>query len=213
MTAMNKLKKKVLLYLIIGIFPLFGFSQNKNSFSLEEKSIYIVARSTQTKEGLVASSFNIQNKVLSHVGIGYVEKNKLNVYNVSNYKTNNKGSSLLKETFEEFINEKGIIYYSIWKYKPNENTFNSFRTKLDEIGSTVQKFDNEFRLDNKDLYCSELVYNLLKELQLTSFLPQTRELGMMYSLALGRKTLKYIPVDFFLSEKKFKIVHEETLSN
>lgn len=38
MTAMNKLKKKVLLYLIIGIFPLFGFSQNKNSFSLEEKS-------------------------------------------------------------------------------------------------------------------------------------------------------------------------------
>ena len=178
-------------------------------FPLYENVIYIVARSTQSKEGIVASSFNINNKTISHIGIGYVENNKLMIYNVSNYKSDNRGSFLQKETLVDFINEKGIKYYSVWKHKPDKKTFDEFRMLVNKKNNTVIKFDKDFNLDTNDLYCSEFVFNLLKDLKLTSFKPVKKELGIAYSVALGRKILEYIPVDFFLSGNKFSLLYEE----
>jgi len=207
------LRCKSLFFFIVSIVSLSGYTQKNYQISFEEEVVYIVARSTQSKEGLVASNFNIKDKVLSHIGIGYVEDNELMIYNISNYRVDRKGSSLLKETLHEFTSEKSTVYFSVWKYKPNKRDFITLKRKLTGMLSETLSFDNEFTLDNEDLYCSEFVFNILNDLNLTSFKPVKKNLGMMYSLALGRKTLVYIPVDFFLSEEKFKFIYEEVLNN
>lgn len=205
--------KKVFFFFCFLLLTFGNKIYAQQHFSLDEKVIYIVTRSTQSKEGFVASSFNITDKIISHIGIGYVENNKLMVYNVSNYKSDNRGSFLQKETLNDFISEKGIEYYSVWKHKPDKKTFDEFRTLVKKKNSKVIKFDKDFSLNNNDLYCSEFVFNLLKDLKLTSFSPVKKELGIAYSVALGRKILEYIPVDFFLSENKFNLLYEEYVKN
>lgn len=198
-------------YFLLLIFGNKMYAQQH--FSLDKDVIYIVTRSTQSKEGLVASSFNISDKIISHIGIGYVENNKLMIYNVSNYKSDSRGSFLQKETLVDFISEKGIEYYSVWKHKPDKKTLDEFRVLINKRSSAVIKFDKNFNLDNNDLYCSEFVFNLLKDLKITSFTPIKKELGVVYSVALGRKILEYIPVDFFLSESIFNLLYEEHIKN
>lgn len=88
----NLINRKIISTIFFFILP-FCYSQEKKNIQFKEKTIYIIARSTQSKEGLIASNFNIKDKILSHVGIGYIEADKLQVYNVSNYKINKKDSS------------------------------------------------------------------------------------------------------------------------
>lgn len=192
------LKHKNLIFYIVSIISLSSYSQSSNPISFEEETIYIVARSTQSKEGLVASNFNIKDKVLSHIGIGYAVNNELMIYNVSNYRVDEKGSSLLKETLSEFTSEKSTTYFTIWKYKADKKDFNTLKRTLGKMLPKIVKFDNQFALDNEDVYCSEFVFNVLKDLNLTSFKPIKKDLGIIYSMASGRKTLEYIPVDFFI---------------
>ena len=65
---------------LLVLFNQVGFSQN----ILPKNSIYVVCRGTTLKRSLIGDGFNISNKNITHIGIGYVENDSLKIYNVSN---------------------------------------------------------------------------------------------------------------------------------
>jgi hypothetical protein len=154
------------IYLIILIlFSSNIFCQNIDLKLLKENSIYFVSRSTKLKSSIIANKFNIKDDLITHTGIGFKFKDDgFKIYNVSNSKKNLKKSSLIKESLVEYISEDEVTYYSIWKLELSIEEVNLVLKTIDTFYSSFKvKFDYDFNLDtNKELYCSEFIYKLLK---------------------------------------------------
>ena len=177
----------------------------------EANSIYLVCRGTKSKINIVARDFNLKDSLLTHIGIGFIEDNQFLVYNVSNFKKNTNGSSLIKESLESFVNLDDIVYYSVWKIQSNEEEINKLKTIVSEFEKRTINFDYSFELKEDDYYyCSEFVYEVLKKLNSSkyNFSPTTITLNSFYSKALKKEKFDYIPVDFFLTDNLFKKVEE-----
>jgi uncharacterized protein YaaR (DUF327 family) len=160
---------------------------------------------------MIAEDFNLKDSLITHIGLGYVEKDSLVVFNVSNDKKNSNHSSLLRESLNSFINQDGITYYSVWEYKTNASAMDKFKSVIAEYLKRRIDFDYSFKM-NKDneLYCSEFVSEVLSKTDAKKFhcLPTTKKLNPFYSRALHRETLEYIPVDFFTKFNVFTKVYE-----
>lgn len=134
------------------------------------------------------------------------------IYNVSNVKKSNNGSALLIEDLDGFLNVDDIKAYSIWSIKIDD------KTKIEKLKDLIKKhlkskivFDYEFSLNNEEnkLYCSEFVYNMLTLsgiIERTN--PSVKVLNQLYSKALKKNELEYIPVDFFQIIEGFQLVNE-----
>lgn len=177
-----------------------------NKIPEEDHKVYLVYRATENKQNIIAKDFNVNGSIMTHVGLGIKINGKLNIYNVSNVKFNANGSALLNENLDEFLKVDGLIDYSIWSYSINTETKDKLLGLMEkELDKTIQ-FDYEFCLDNGDdnLYCSEFVYNILKQLNIANSLePYIKELNSFYNKALGVNKLTYIPVDIFQQIKGF----------
>ncbi|WP_432672489.1 hypothetical protein [Flavobacterium sp. SM2513] len=202
--------KKLLLLIVIIFISISSFSQEKQI--IDEDCIYIFTRSTMSKRGFIAEDFNINDTLSTHVGIGFVENKKYVIYNIDNIKKNENQSSLIKEDYNSFVRLDDIYYSSIWKYKITKSN----KIRLIEILKSFERenitFDKEFKLtnSNSNLYCSEFVFLVLTQLNLTiKYEPPKKKLNSFYSSLLKRNTLEYIPVDFFLELHCFKLVENK----
>lgn len=183
--------------LLLFLFVLNAYCQEN---IIEDDYIYIFTRSTKSKIGFIAEDFNIQDSLSTHIGIGFVEKGRYIIYNVDNIKKGDNNSSLIREDYSSFIRLSDLYYSSIWQFKANKEQKIQLIKIIKRYESYVISFDDEFELNNsiQNLYCSEFVYLVLKELKLTNtFIPVSKELTEFYKNILKKDFLEYIPVDFF----------------
>ena len=171
-----------------------------------------MCRSSQSKKNIIAEDFNLKDSLITHVGIGYIEKDSLVLFNVSNDKKDKNYSSLLRESLRSFVHQDGISYYSVWEYKTNVSEIETIKTVINEYLKRRIDFDYAFRINNdNDLYCSEFVYEVLSKTDTKKFhcLPEIKKLNAFYSRALHRDILEYIPVDFFTKFNVFTKIYEQ----
>lgn len=180
-----------------------------NNINFTENAIYLVCRSSKQKISFIAKDFNLLDSLITHIGIGIFENNELVVYNVSNFKKNKKESSLIKESYDEFISLDDIVYVSIWKKEIKNNKKRIIET-INFYENLIIDFDFSFDLKtNKQLYCSEFVYKVFKDARILekTYNPTKKKLEGMYAINLGG-TFKYIPVDFFITDKTIEKIYE-----
>ena len=198
--------KKIFIILIIV------FSITVQSQTFRKNTIYILGRGTLSKKEFIGEKFNIENKNLTHLGLGLFVNDTLKIYNVSSDKFQNK-SSLIVETIEEFKNVNDIFYFGIWYYECSNVVFEEFKKTLNTYESSVILFDKKFELKNdNNLYCSEFVFNVLNNLKPFQFLPCKKELNKIEKEILEREELIYYPVDLFLSNNNIKQLYVNTIN-
>ena len=200
---------KFILYLSFILFNLNVIAQKSIEFNTSK--LYLVTRSTENKQNIIAKDFNIKDSLSTHIGIGYFENQKFKIYNVSNIEVNTNDSSLIIDSYESFINLKDFKYCSIWSCVLEVDKMNKFKQILKTFENKKLTFDHEFDLKNSSYYCSEFVYNVLKLLdeEKFNFTPKTIVLTDFYKNVLKREKLKFIPVDFFQTNQLFTIEYEK----
>lgn len=180
----------------LSIFLLFyyaGFSQVENHY--EKYSAYLFYRSTENKINIIAKDFNLSDTLMTHVGLGILFDKEILIYNV-NYVDN--GNALSVDTFDEFLNIYDIRAFSVWKLNITKNQYKKLKKNLLEIKSKYYVFDFDFSLSNNEYYCSEFVYDILRNSNILSKkINFSKNLNQFYSKALKRDTLMYIPIDSF----------------
>jgi len=182
----------------------------KESIQLKENTIYIFARGTTTKSGIIAHAFNIADTNITHVGIGFYEGHTTRIYNVAD--VTNKTGALLIDSLETFISGEDVYYFEIWEATVTDREFITFRKCLKKEASKHIVFDSFFKLQDDDtLYCSEFCNKILQKTDISkfNFKPSSVLLNNpLYENILGRKKLLYFPVDFFEQNKYFKKIFE-----
>jgi hypothetical protein len=183
----------------------------------DQKALYFVGRSTSFKAGIIAKEFNSIDTTLTHIGIGMFINDTLKIYNVSDSEQDRFGSNLLCQSIKEFSNITDIINIKIFKLKVSKKIRRNILSAISKYQSRKITFDYDFKFENGDsLYCSEFVFQLLKEVGLNDINKtyfQKKVLSPFLSYALKRETLFYIPVDFFLSLKDVKHIFEQNFPN
>ncbi len=184
-----------------------------NKVEFREESLYIVARGTKSKQGLIGKKFNVADTNITHIGLGYYEPRtkSLKIYNISTEKKSK--NALLVESLYEFMTPRDLFYIGIWEYAPGHRQFQQVKRLLADFEKRVISFDYDFDLQNADssLYCSEFCWKVLKAVDKKKFdfKPVIRLVSnSFYKNVLGRDTLTYIPVDFFTGFVNFKKVKE-----
>lgn len=196
-----------LLLIVLNVLCLNCYCQELNS-----NSIYFVGRGTLSKKELIGERFNLLNKQLTHIGLGFIENDTLQIYNVSSDKKE-KNSSLIVETISDFKNVNDIFYFGIWEYKMTKKNIKKIKSELLKIIKTQITFDKKFSLENDNqLYCSEFVYKVLVTIKELNFKPSTIELNRIEQQILENEKLIYIPVDFFLNNKNIKEIKTENIN-
>lgn len=196
-----------ILLIVLNVLCLNCYCQELNS-----NSIYFVGRGTLSKKELIGERFNLLNKQLTHIGLGFIENDTLQIYNVSSDKKE-KNSSLIVETISDFKNVNDIFYFGIWEYKMTKKNIKKIKSELLKIIKTQITFDKKFSLENDNqLYCSEFVYKVLVTIKELNFKPTTIELNRIEQQILENEKLIYIPVDFFLNNKNIKEIKTENIN-
>lgn len=175
---------------------------------LSANSFYLLCRGTQQKVGLIAHKFNLNDQFSTHVGIGFMEKGALIVYNVNN-DTADK-TALIREKLNAFIGVKDLSYWSIWECRSSAKEILKLKKLLQSYRTKKIVFDMDFEPNNSKFYCSEFCAEILKALnpQNLSFPLTKKPLDLLFRGALNRDVLNYYPVDFFQSDAHFKKIYE-----
>ncbi|RYG32183.1 MAG: hypothetical protein EOO01_34550 [Chitinophagaceae bacterium] len=167
-----------------------------------EHHIYFVGRASTQKSSIIATGFNLTDTLISHVGIGFKDKGVLKIFHVED----RPGNAFQISSLQQF-HQPGIFYYCVYALPVSNEHILKLKALL--RNHLPVSFDKQLLLNNEFLYCSEFCYNLLKEVNPEKFtlLPTTRRISQPFILAfLGRDTITYIPVDFFLKYPGIKKV-------
>ncbi|RYG47863.1 MAG: hypothetical protein EOO01_14260 [Chitinophagaceae bacterium] len=159
-----------------------------------EHHIFFLGRASTVKSSLIAKEFNITDSLISHVGIGIIEHGALRIYHVED----KAGNAFSACTLDEFLSF-GIFYYCVYSLPLSSGSLERIVNLLKEHPPV--KFDKNLRLNNDDLYCSEFAYQILTSVEPEKFLqpPVTKKVTDQFARSyLGRDSISYIPVDFFL---------------
>ena len=113
------------------------------------------------------------------------------------------GSSLIVESWAQFINGKDVFYTAIWELKISKKQQRQFKNILQKYLKEKIQFDDMFKLDNDKLYCSEFVAKILNESEIGKYLPSVKNIKQSNEFI-------YYPVDFFLSNNRFKLIYTNT---
>lgn len=204
MSQNSSFRFKTSLRVIFIILFQLGFSQGK----LSDKSIYLVARGTTSKQFLIGEKFNTNIKSITHIGIGYQENDSLKIFNVSlNKKVNN--SSLIIESWNEFTNLSDVFYVGIWELKCGIEKVEQIKLLLNDYLKTPIEFDNRFNIeDNNRLYCSEFVAKILNHIAVFDFKPEGKEVTNLLKNITDNEIFLYYPVDFFLQDSEIKQIYQ-----
>jgi hypothetical protein len=174
-----------------------------------EDNVYLICRGTKNKQNLIAENFNITHKEITHIGLGIIENDSLNIYNVSvDKKTNN--SSLIVETWEDFKKLPDIFYIGAWAIKSNKNDTSKLKSILSKYIDKTIAFDYNFNLEDDDnFYCSEFVAKVLNELNTFIYKSYKKETNSILKRITTKDEFDYFPVDFFLQNPEINQVYEE----
>lgn len=179
---------------------------------LEQNTLYVFCRGTKAKSGLIAEKFNVKDRNATHVGIGYLEKEQLRIYNVTDVDTSK--TALLIDDLDSFLS--GAYYMSIWKCRKNESEYLKLKEVCSSFSNRKVYFDFSFTLNENDtvLYCSEFCSRILKEInpKKFDFRPRKVKLESYYQALLQRENLIYFPVDFFEESSYFTKIFETHLN-
>lgn len=189
-------------FLFIFIFTNLAYSQSNNIF--EKKFVYLFFRSTENKINIIAKDFNINDTLMTHVGLGVYSENKIMIYNID---VSDVDSALKVDNLESFTNISQIKAFSIWKLPKNNSQYRKLKNYLLNLRNKFFEFDYSFTRNNKKYYCSEFVYEILSKSNIIKeTLYVSKELNKFYSKALKKDILIYIPVDSFLYLEKIEFV-------
>lgn len=200
-----------LIQLLFVFFSISIYAQKDvNAMHFDENSIYIIGRSTKSKQDIIAKDFNLKDTLTTHVGIGIVENQKLIIYNITNDIADSERSAFVKENINEFLKVKDLLSFSIWSCKSDTDEIKKAKDILSQYKEKIIEFDYDFLINNEKLYCSEFVCEVLKKTNAAKFQFDAvqKKLNPFYSQALKREILTYIPVDFFLSDTKFNLLYK-----
>jgi hypothetical protein len=188
------------------LFALSSFGDEKK---LNEDNVYLICRGTKNKQNLIAENFNMAHKEITHIGLGLIENNSLNIYNISvDKKVNN--SSLVVETWEDFKNLPDIFYIGAWAIPSHKNDIAKLKSILRKYTEMEIAFDYDFNLeDNNNFYCSEFVAKVLNELDRFIFTTFKKEAISILKRIINKDEFEYFPVDFFLQNPDIIPVYEE----
>jgi len=179
-----------------------------NENILDSNNVYLFFRGTKTKQGYISKEYNLSHKGLSHVGIGVNYGDGFLIYHIVN---SDKINNLEMSSINSFYNHrKKIIYKGIWEIQNIEA--NELKQILNEYENKVFNFDITFTgVDDNKLYCSELVVQILKDLDSVKFYftKHKKALKEIHSTFLKKDTLEYFPADIFLTNKNFMKVYEQ----
>lgn len=183
-----------------------------NDSLLNTQKVYLVFRGTNTKEGYLASNFNIKYKKASHVGIAVFINNKWKIYHVINSVDKEK-KDFRASDFITFFNdsEENIKHASVWEINHLRNSERiDLITEIKRYESLPIVFDKSFSLDSTKLYCSEFINNVLFKINKNKFKFKIhkKKLNSIQSKILKRDTLYYYPVDVFQLNRNINIIKE-----
>lgn len=211
----SAIKTNVLIRIYVVVFFIFSLTataQENTDFKnlrLNNFSIYLICRGTKAKSGFIAEKFNLQDKNITHIGIGYIENNSLKIFNVSDVKKENE-SALIIDSLNSFVT-KDTYYLSIWEYKNSYNDLKELKRICTKYKTAKIKFDFSFNIeDDEKMYCSEFCSKVLMEINRSKFKfsPNTVKLEPFYSTLLKKSTLTYYPVDFFETNENFSKIYD-----
>jgi hypothetical protein len=175
------------------------------------EKIYIVARGTQSKGGLLAQSFNRMDKQITHVGIGFYTGKAFRIYNVSDVRSPS-GSALTVDSIDSFTAGNEMRYLSIWECDNDPEELAMAKKICNDFQKKQITFDPSFRISRDDtLYCSEFCSEVFRKIDAAKFQFQPRTITLsnaLYQRVLRTKTLTYFPVDFFQGNNAIKKVAE-----
>lgn len=181
---------------------------NFGLLKLRADCIYLICSGSSQKQGLVAGQFNISDQNATHVGIGIMQENVLNIYNVNS--DQGEKSALSIEDFYSFTSDRDFRYCSIYEYKSSKKEVKKLKDIIQNYLKLKIEFDMDFDIANEKLYCSEFCALVLNQWDshLFSFGLTEKKLDAFYAVALKREILQYFPVDFFQNNRKFKKIYE-----
>ncbi len=198
---------------LLLLFSINSYPQDAlKNLKFEENSLYLFCRGTIAKSGLIAEKFNNTDKKTTHVGIGYLDKDVVKIYNVTD--CDSSKTALVIDNLESFTSS-GTYYLSVWKCKTNEREFLKLKQICYEFSKRKVYFDFSFTLNENDtlLYCSEFCSRVLKQINSRkfNFKPKKMILESYYKALLNREELIYYPVDFFEESPYFSKLFEINL--
>ncbi len=212
---MKKILPVILMLLSLSAdaqLPLPAIQKIRSEMKLSENNIYILCRGTKSKSGVIAGKFNSVDKNITHLGLAFLEKNKITIYHVVDGK--NFSNALQVESLEDFITPD-TYYISAWEYKATPTQLHQFKMLLKASSQKKICFDVRFNLRNDDtLYCSEYAANLLNAVlpEEENFSPVLLQLkDDLFIYFLKRKQLLFYPVDFFQVNRNFRKIFEKKI--
>ncbi|MCP9753060.1 hypothetical protein [Ferruginibacter sp. HRS2-29] len=200
------------IYLLPGIYAQEKpVSVDFGKCRLESMAVYMVCKGTRSKIPIIGKEFNLRDTNITHVGLGWIEKGRLIIYNMVN---DQPDKGFRQDSIADFLRGNDIYYWSIWKTVASNEERERIRKFVSGIAVLNPKFDNMFDLDNGDslLYCSEFCKRALFMMapEKYSFPPVKIPLNNpLYESILDRKILTYIPVDFFQGSPLFEKIYEQ----
>src|SRR5258706_11941884 len=93
----------------------------KKKVDFDENCIYLFCRGTSSKTKLIAQHFNLGDSNITHVGVGYYERNHIVIFNVIDV---NRVTALRKDSLDTFIGSPDVYYFSIWECNSDSNDLN-----------------------------------------------------------------------------------------
>lgn len=188
---------------LLIIFLLSNFLQSVSTSNFDEEHVYIVARSTKSKAGII-KKFNLTDANFNHIGIGLFQNERFNVYDFSDQNL----QAFNVQNLESFIT-KETTHLKIFAAPINPAQQQIIQNRI-SLYSNFQ-FDHDFLLNNNRYYCSEFCFEILNFLFSNSFKPTTIRLSDPFITGyLQREMFEYIPVDFFLASNKFTKIIERS---
>ena len=162
-------------------------------------NIYILCRNSQSKEGNLVLKYNLFAEDISHIGIAFDNNPNSIVYNISYDKKNHSGSSLIKEKIVDFWSSHQSKDNKIWALSVTKKELRKAKKYIHKLEKETISFDFSSKTD-LGLYCSEFVYNVLKNSNYDRFQvkPVCKELKGYERIIAKENYLCYYSADFFL---------------
>lgn len=186
-------------FLYASIFKPTNLDSQIETVSLEQNSVYLFLRGSETKMGGYARQYNKFGGLASHVSLG-VFTDSLVLYHIN---TGNSNPFII-EDLKSFAHspEESYNYFSIWKLKGmTPSKLDSIQAKIEYYKNANVKFDYRFNLeDQQALYCTEFVYQVVSPAipELFDQMLHEKVVPKTHRFFLKTDTLTYIPADFFI---------------
>lgn len=164
--------------------------------------LYLCTRATESKEGRLVMRYNNSEEEVSHIGIAFSLSEEGAIYNMHYDKKHQYSNDLMKENNTQFFISDQDQNNKIWAIPVSEEEFKNAFDYITSVNQKKVQFD--FKIDSSndaEMYCSELVYNVLIAANPKRFSLNTskKKLKKLESLIMKKGEVIYYPVDFFLS--------------